>query len=247
MGNIKENVNVLNADKKQLRAVQGRYATNHDVVDDVDLMTTTLLPIGPYGVFHLMTHAIDNDVRLYKESIKHSQRKSTLLSLSAKYLLHEIGIISPIRLQFDEVAFFGDDVAFMLYEVSFMLTLSGYGVAVAVGKDFFAAFPDRTFYSPVVDLTKIGRNGNLLIILAQVSYFVNIQDESASGAKEFFGTEGAVGLLTWFESTESVLHITKCPAESQVEFAASMLQGRALTWWNTLVQTRGRATAIAQP
>nr|GEW01077.1 putative reverse transcriptase domain-containing protein [Tanacetum cinerariifolium] len=69
----------------------------------------------------------------------------------------------------------------------------------------------------------------------------------ASGAKEFFGTEGAVGLLTWFESTEFVLHITKCPAESQVEFAASMIQGRALTWWNTLVQTRGWAAAIAQP
>ncbi|GKD43670.1 putative reverse transcriptase domain-containing protein [Tanacetum coccineum] len=68
----------------------------------------------------------------------------------------------------------------------------------------------------------------------------------ASGAKEFFGTEGAVGLVTWFESIESVLHITKCPTESQVEFAASILQGRALTWWNTLVQTRGRATAIAQ-
>ncbi|GJZ20137.1 putative reverse transcriptase domain-containing protein [Tanacetum coccineum] len=62
----------------------------------------------------------------------------------------------------------------------------------------------------------------------------NIKTFRASGAKEFFGTEGAVGLLTWFESTESVLHITKCPAESQVEFAASMLQGRALTWWNTL-------------
>ncbi|GKA09481.1 putative reverse transcriptase domain-containing protein [Tanacetum coccineum] len=62
----------------------------------------------------------------------------------------------------------------------------------------------------------------------------NIKTFRASGAKEFFGTEGAVGLLTWFESTESVLHITKCPAESQVEFAASMLQDRALTWWNTL-------------
>ncbi|GKC33739.1 putative reverse transcriptase domain-containing protein [Tanacetum coccineum] len=72
------------------------------------------------------------------------------------------------------------------------------------------------------------------------------QQMKASGAKEFFGTEGAVGLLTWFESIESVLHITKCPAESQVEFVASMLQGRALTWWNTLVQTRGRAAAISQ-
>ncbi|GKE20880.1 reverse transcriptase domain-containing protein, partial [Tanacetum coccineum] len=69
----------------------------------------------------------------------------------------------------------------------------------------------------------------------------------ASGDKEFFGTEGAVGLLTWFESIESVLHITKCLAESQVKFAFSMLQGRALTWWNTLFQTQGRATAIAQP
>ncbi|GKD35288.1 putative reverse transcriptase domain-containing protein, partial [Tanacetum coccineum] len=34
---------------------------------------------------------------------------------------------------------------------------------------------------------------------------------------------------------------------SQVEFASSMLQGRALTWWNTLVQTRGWVAAIAQP
>ncbi|GJR79852.1 putative reverse transcriptase domain-containing protein [Tanacetum coccineum] len=48
----------------------------------------------------------------------------------------------------------------------------------------------------------------------------SIKTFKASGAKEFFGTEGAVGLLTWFESIESVLHITKCPTESQVEFAS---------------------------
>nr|GEX76902.1 hypothetical protein [Tanacetum cinerariifolium] len=74
----------------------------------------------------------------------------------------------------------------------------------------------------------------------------SIKTFRAFGAKEFFGTEGAVGLLTWFESIEAVLHITKCLAESHVEFASSMLQGRALTWWNTLVQTQGRAAAIAQ-
>ncbi|GJT01302.1 putative reverse transcriptase domain-containing protein [Tanacetum coccineum] len=33
--------------------------------------------------------------------------------------------------------------------------------------------------------------------------------------------EGAVSLLTWFEGMESVLHINKCPSESQVEFASS--------------------------
>ncbi|GJZ86039.1 hypothetical protein Tco_0657649 [Tanacetum coccineum] len=90
---------------------------------------------------------------------------------------------------------------------------------------------------------------NLLIQLVQViggnranqrdvAQSCNIKTFRASGAKEFFGTEGAVGLLTWFENIESVLHITKCPAESQVELASSMLQGRALTWWNTLVQTQ---------
>ncbi|GJR99958.1 putative reverse transcriptase domain-containing protein [Tanacetum coccineum] len=47
------------------------------------------------------------------------------------------------------------------------------------------------------------------------------QQMKAFGANEFFGTEGAVGLLTWFESIESVLHITKCLIESQVEFASN--------------------------
>ncbi|KAF9662538.1 hypothetical protein SADUNF_Sadunf18G0064600 [Salix dunnii] len=38
--------------------------------------------------------------------------------------------------------------------------LSGYGVAVAVGKEFANAFPDRTFQTPLVDLLiKNGRNG----------------------------------------------------------------------------------------
>ncbi|GJS33799.1 putative reverse transcriptase domain-containing protein [Tanacetum coccineum] len=55
----------------------------------------------------------------------------------------------------------------------------------------------------------------------EVTPSCNIKTFRASGAKGFFDTEGAVGLLTWFESTESVLHITKCPAESQVEFAAN--------------------------
>ncbi|KAJ9557142.1 hypothetical protein OSB04_011756 [Centaurea solstitialis] len=58
--------------------------------------------------------------------------------------------------------------------------------------------------------------------------------------KEFHGIEGAVGLLTWIESMESVLHISKCTEGNKVEYAAYLLQGRALTWWNTQVQTRGR-------
>ncbi|KAI3938754.1 hypothetical protein MKW98_011906 [Papaver atlanticum] len=38
--------------------------------------------------------------------------------------------------------------------------LAGYGVAMAVGKEFSSAFPDRTFKSPLVELLlKDGRNG----------------------------------------------------------------------------------------
>ncbi|KAJ9544160.1 hypothetical protein OSB04_023867 [Centaurea solstitialis] len=58
--------------------------------------------------------------------------------------------------------------------------------------------------------------------------------------KEFHGTEGAVGLLTWIEGMESVIHISKCTKRNKVEYAACLLQGRALTWWNTQVHTRGR-------
>ena len=53
--------------------------------------------------------------------------------------------------------------------------------------------------------------------------------------KEFHKTEGAVGLLSWIESVESVLHISRCATNCQVEYAACQFQKRALTWWNTLV------------
>ncbi|KAI3494637.1 hypothetical protein L1887_40554 [Cichorium endivia] len=61
--------------------------------------------------------------------------------------------------------------------------------------------------------------------------------------KEFHGKEGAVGLLKWIDSMESVLHISKCTEGNKVEFATCMLQDRALTWWKNQVQTRGREVA----
>ncbi|GJS39491.1 putative reverse transcriptase domain-containing protein [Tanacetum coccineum] len=57
----------------------------------------------------------------------------------------------------------------------------------------------------------------------EVAQSCSIKAFRASGAKEFFSTEGAVGLLTWFESIEYVLHITKCLAESQVEFTSTII------------------------
>ncbi|GKD80883.1 reverse transcriptase domain-containing protein [Tanacetum coccineum] len=62
--------------------------------------------------------------------------------------------------------------------------------------------------------------------------------------KEFYENEGVVGLLSWIEGMESKLHISKCSDNNKVEYAACLLQGRALTWWNTQVQTRGREAAL---
>ncbi|KAJ9544040.1 hypothetical protein OSB04_023747 [Centaurea solstitialis] len=61
--------------------------------------------------------------------------------------------------------------------------------------------------------------------------------------KEFYGNEGAVGLLAWFDSMESVLHISKCSENRKVEYAACQLQGMTLTWWNIQLRTRGREAA----
>ncbi|GJZ34312.1 hypothetical protein Tco_0580129 [Tanacetum coccineum] len=53
-----------------------------------------------------------------------------------------------------------------------------------------------------------------------------------------------VGLMSWIEGMESKLHISKCDGNSKVEYTACLLEGRALTWWNTQLQTRGREAAL---
>ncbi|GJX06126.1 reverse transcriptase domain-containing protein [Tanacetum coccineum] len=55
----------------------------------------------------------------------------------------------------------------------------------------------------------------------------------------FNGTEGAVGLIRWFERTESVFSRSKCTEENKVTFATGTLTDDALSWWNAYVQPIG--------
>ncbi|GJQ96494.1 hypothetical protein Tco_0007633 [Tanacetum coccineum] len=55
----------------------------------------------------------------------------------------------------------------------------------------------------------------------------------------FHGTEGAVEFQRWFEKTEMVFGISECAEGKKVKFAAAILQGIALTWWNSKVATMG--------
>ncbi|GJT10547.1 hypothetical protein Tco_0857589 [Tanacetum coccineum] len=46
----------------------------------------------------------------------------------------------------------------------------------------------------------------------------------------FKGTEGAVGLIRWFERTESVFSRSNCAEENKVTFATGTLTNDALSW-----------------
>ncbi|GJW22749.1 reverse transcriptase domain-containing protein [Tanacetum coccineum] len=67
---------------------------------------------------------------------------------------------------------------------------------------------------------------------------------TACNPKEFDGKGGAVALTHSIEKMESVFENSGCTANQRVRYAASCFVNKALTWWNTQVQARGREAAI---
>ncbi|GJS06904.1 reverse transcriptase domain-containing protein [Tanacetum coccineum] len=55
----------------------------------------------------------------------------------------------------------------------------------------------------------------------------------------FKGTEGAVGLIRWFERTELVFSRSNCTEDYKVKFATGTLTEEALSWWNSFAQAIG--------
>ncbi|GKE04649.1 hypothetical protein Tco_1396667 [Tanacetum coccineum] len=53
------------------------------------------------------------------------------------------------------------------------------------------------------------------------------------------GTEGAVGLIRWFERIELVFSRSRCAEENKVTFATGTLSDDALSWWNAYAQPIG--------
>ncbi|GKF88593.1 hypothetical protein Tco_0259470 [Tanacetum coccineum] len=50
------------------------------------------------------------------------------------------------------------------------------------------------------------------------------------------GTEGAVGIIRWFERTESVFSRSNYTEDCKVKFATGTLTEEALSWWNSFPQ-----------
>ncbi|GKC82964.1 hypothetical protein Tco_1138681 [Tanacetum coccineum] len=73
---------------------------------------------------------------------------------------------------------------------------------------------------------------------AQVATMANTNRNVISNYKGFMscqpsyfnGTEGAVGLIRWFERTESVFSRSKCVEEDKVTFATGTLTDDAFSW-----------------
>ncbi|GJX51746.1 hypothetical protein Tco_0278591 [Tanacetum coccineum] len=59
----------------------------------------------------------------------------------------------------------------------------------------------------------------------------------------FHRNKGANELCRWFEKTKMVFGISEYVEERKVKFAAAILQGHDLTWWNSQVATRGLEAA----
>ncbi|GJZ14708.1 reverse transcriptase domain-containing protein [Tanacetum coccineum] len=63
-------------------------------------------------------------------------------------------------------------------------------------------------------------------------------------SKEYDGKGGAIALTRWIERMETVIDNSRCAENQKVKYAASSFVNKALTWWNTQVQARGREAAI---
>lgn len=65
------------------------------------------------------------------------------------------------------------------------------------------------------------------------------KDFSNCKPHHFNGTEGAVGLVRWFEKLESVFRISNCKENCKVKYATCTLLDGALSWWNSYAHSVG--------
>nr|GEZ19846.1 reverse transcriptase domain-containing protein [Tanacetum cinerariifolium] len=67
----------------------------------------------------------------------------------------------------------------------------------------------------------------------------------ACNPRDYDGKGDAIALTRWIEKMKSVIENSGCAENQKVKYAASSFINKALTWWNTQVQARGREAAMA--
>ena len=79
------------------------------------------------------------------------------------------------------------------------------------------------------------------------NYGCTFKTFTSANPPQFDGTGNATVLLQWFENMESVFLHCECPDRKKTNFASSVFHLGALTWWNSIKDTRGAEVAMAMP
>ncbi|GJW34429.1 putative reverse transcriptase domain-containing protein [Tanacetum coccineum] len=66
----------------------------------------------------------------------------------------------------------------------------------------------------------------------------------ADNPKEYDGKGGAIVYTRWIEKMESVQDMSGCKDSPKVKYIAGSFVGKALTWWDSQIHTRGREAAV---
>ncbi|GKD08152.1 reverse transcriptase domain-containing protein, partial [Tanacetum coccineum] len=81
-------------------------------------------------------------------------------------------------------------------------------------------------------------------IRGDVSRGCTYKEFLACNPKEYDGKGGAIVYTRWIEKMESVQDMSGCRDSQKVKYTAGSFVGKALTWWNSQIHTRGREAAV---
>ncbi|GJR55999.1 reverse transcriptase domain-containing protein [Tanacetum coccineum] len=91
-----------------------------------------------------------------------------------------------------------------------------------------------------------GQNGDAVNdnIWGDVSRGCTYKEFLACNPKEYDGKRGAIMYTHWIEKMESVQDMSGYRDSQKVKYTAVSFVGKALTWWNSQIHTRGREAAV---
>ncbi|GJW50635.1 hypothetical protein Tco_0091986 [Tanacetum coccineum] len=90
------------------------------------------------------------------------------------------------------------------------------------------------------------QNGNAVNdnIRGNVSRVCTYKEFLACNPKEYDGKGGAIVYTRWIEKMESIQDMSRCRDSQKVKYTAGLFVGKALTWWNSKIHTRGREAPV---
>ncbi|GKE79938.1 reverse transcriptase domain-containing protein [Tanacetum coccineum] len=81
-------------------------------------------------------------------------------------------------------------------------------------------------------------------IIAQQFRGCTYNEFLACNPKEYDGKGGAIVYTCWIEKMESVQDISGCRDGQKVKYTTGSFVGKALTWWNSQIHTRGQEAVV---